>query len=63
MPGQVGLVQATEVIKLILGVGTSLKGKLFIYDALDLDFRVLTLQKNPSCPLCGEHPTITGLVT
>lgn len=61
MPGQIGLVQATEVLKLILGVGKSLKGRLFVYDALHADFRVLDLGKNRACPLCGENPTITGV--
>jgi hypothetical protein len=48
-------------MKLILGVGNSLKGRLLLYDALDLDFRMLNIQKNASCPLCGEKPTITGV--
>ena len=61
VPGQIGLVQATQVLKLILGRGSSLAGRLLVYDALDLDFRVLNLQKNSACPLCGEKPTITGL--
>jgi len=61
VPGQIGLVQATQVLKLILGIGNSLAGRLLIYDALDLDFRILNLQKNQGCPLCGQKPTITGL--
>ena len=61
MPGQIGLVQATEVLKLILGIGNSLKGRLLLYDALDSDFRVLNMQRNSACPLCGENPTITGV--
>jgi len=50
-------------MKLILGIGNSLRGRLFLYDALHLDYRILGLQKNPSCPLCGERPTITSLTT
>ena len=61
VPGQIGLVQATEVLKLILGIGKSLAGRLLVYDALDLDYRVLHLGKNKACPLCGENPTITGV--
>jgi len=61
VPGQIGLVQATQVLKLILGIGKSLAGRLLIYDALDLEFRVFNLQKNPTCPLCGQKPTITDL--
>lgn len=61
MPGQIGLVQAAQVIKFILGIGKSLAGRLMIYDALDLEFRIFNLQKNPLCPLCGEKPTIQSL--
>jgi len=61
VPGQIGLVQATEVLKLILGIGNSLAGRLLVYDALDLDYRVLNLGKNRACPLCGENPTITDV--
>jgi molybdopterin/thiamine biosynthesis adenylyltransferase len=61
VPGQIGLVQAGEVLKFILGIGNSLTGRLLLYDALDLEFRVFNIQKNPACPLCGEKPTITGL--
>jgi len=61
VPGQIGLVQATEVLKLILGIGNSLAGRLLLYDALDVEFRVFHVQKNRACPLCGEKPTITGV--
>jgi molybdopterin/thiamine biosynthesis adenylyltransferase len=61
VPGQIGLIQATEAIKLILGKGISLIGRFLIYDALDSDFKVFTLKKNESCPLCGEERTITDL--
>jgi molybdopterin/thiamine biosynthesis adenylyltransferase len=62
LPGVIGGLQATEVLKLILGKGDVLKGKLLIYNALKTTFRKVDIPKNPSCPLCGEHPTITGLI-
>jgi adenylyltransferase/sulfurtransferase len=62
LPGTVGSLQATEVIKLILGIGETLIGRLLIFDALEMSFRTLKLRKNPHCPLCGENPTITGLI-
>ena len=61
MPGQIGLIQATEAIKLILGKGIPLIGRFLIYDALDSDFKVFTLKNNQSCPLCGEEKVITNL--
>ncbi len=61
MPGQIGLVQATEVIKIILGIGTLLIGKFYVYSALSLNTRVLETGKDPDCPLCGNHPRITSL--
>ena len=62
LPGVIGSLQATEAIKILLGVGRSLAGRLVLYDALDLSFRELKLKPDPACPLCGENPTITGLV-
>jgi adenylyltransferase/sulfurtransferase len=62
VPGQIGLVQATEVLKLILKKGKPLIGRFLIYGALDCDFRVVHIGRNPTCPLCGEEPTITGLI-
>ncbi len=62
LPGIVGLIQATETIKLILGQGRSLVGRLLLFDALEMKFREMRLRKNPDCPLCGERPTITGLI-
>ena len=62
LPGLVGVIQATEVIKLILGKGDSLAGRLLLVDALNMHFRELKLRKNPECPVCGEHPTITQLI-
>jgi molybdopterin/thiamine biosynthesis adenylyltransferase len=61
VPGQIGLIQATETIKLILGKGIPLIGRFLIYDALDSDFKVFTLKKNELCPLCGEEQAITSL--
>jgi molybdopterin/thiamine biosynthesis adenylyltransferase len=61
VPGQIGLIQATEAIKLILGKGIPLLGRFLIYDALDSDFKVFTLKKNELCPLCGEDAAITSL--
>ncbi len=61
MPGQIGLIQATEVLKLILGKGKPLIGRFLIYDALDSDFKVFTVNKNESCPLCGMERVITDL--
>ncbi len=62
LPGLVGVIQATEVIKLILGKGTPLIGRLLLVDALNMRFRELKLRKNPECPVCGEHPTVTKLI-
>ncbi len=62
LPGLVGLVQATEVIKLILGQGDPLIGRLLLVDALGMKFRELKLRKNPDCPVCGTHPTVTQLI-
>ena len=62
LPGTVGLIQATEAVKLILGIGEPLIGRLLLYDALGMRFRELKLRKNPECPACGDHPTITKLI-
>jgi sulfur-carrier protein adenylyltransferase/sulfurtransferase len=62
LPGLVGVMQATEVIKLILGIGESLIGRLLLVDALAMRFRELKLRKNPDCPVCGTHPTVTELI-
>ncbi len=62
LPGLVGVIQATEVIKLILGKGEPLIGRLLLVDALAMRFRELKLQKNPECPVCGDHPTVTELI-
>ena len=62
LPGLVGVIQATEVIKLILGKGEPLIGRLLLVDALNMRFRELKLRKNPDCPVCGTHPTVTALI-
>ncbi|HWV98261.1 MAG TPA: molybdopterin-synthase adenylyltransferase MoeB [Candidatus Acidoferrum sp.] len=62
LPGIMGLIQATEILKLILGAGVTLLNRLLLYDALEMKFRELKLRRDPECPLCGEHPTITGLI-
>ena len=62
LPGLVGVIQATEVIKLILSKGESLIGRLLLIDALTMRFRELKLRKAPDCPVCGPHPTVTRLI-
>jgi sulfur-carrier protein adenylyltransferase/sulfurtransferase len=62
LPGIVGTIQATEILKLALGKGSSLTGRLLLFNALDMKFRELKLRRDPECPLCGEHPTITKLI-
>jgi adenylyltransferase/sulfurtransferase len=62
LPGIVGVIQATEVIKLILGKGEPLIGRLLLVDALTMRFRELKLRKNPDCPACGTNPTVTALI-
>jgi molybdopterin/thiamine biosynthesis adenylyltransferase len=61
VPGQIGLVQAAEVIKSILGIGTPMIGKFYNYNPLTLTSRIIEIGKNPDCPLCGELPRIRGL--
>ncbi len=62
LPGVIGTIQATEAIKLITGVGEPLIGRLLLYDALAMRFRELKLRRNPDCPVCGDHPTVTELI-
>ncbi|WP_109486346.1 molybdopterin-synthase adenylyltransferase MoeB [Occallatibacter savannae] len=62
LPGLLGVIQATEVIKLILGKGSPLIGRLLLVDALGMKFRELKLRKNPECPVCGENPTVKELI-
>lgn len=62
LPGIVGLIQANEVVKLILGKGESLVGRLLLFDALAMKFREMKLRKDKACPICGDNPTITELI-
>src|SRR4030042_6957354 len=62
IPGVIGTLQAAEVLKLIVGTGHILKGELLIYDALKPSFRKVKIPKNPDCPVCSDHPTITELI-
>lgn len=62
LPGIIGVIQATEAIKLIIGIGEPLIGRFLIYDALRMKFRELRLRKDPDCPVCGTHPTVTKLI-
>jgi len=62
LPGIIGCIQATEIIKLALGRGTPLIGRLLLFNALDMKFREVKLRRDPQCPICGEHPTIRELI-
>src|SRR5207344_1197326 len=62
LPGIIGTIQATEAIKLIIGAGETLAGRLLLFDALAMSFRTLKLQRDPACPICGDAPTITTLI-
>lgn len=62
LPGIVGSLQASEALKLCLGIGDSLSGRLLLFDALSTEFNEVTLRRDPNCPVCGEHPTITEYV-
>src|SRR5262249_825347 len=62
LPGVIGVIQAIETVKLILGNGKPLIGRLLLFDALKMQFRELKLRKNPDCPVCGANPTITKLI-
>ncbi len=62
LPGVIGVIQATEAIKLVLGAGQPLVGRLLLYDALQMRFRELRLRRDPECPICGDHPTIKALI-
>jgi adenylyltransferase/sulfurtransferase len=62
LPGIIGVIQATETVKLIMGIGEPLIGRFLIYDALKMRFRELKLRKDPDCPVCGTHPTVTKLI-
>jgi rhodanese-related sulfurtransferase len=62
LPGTIGTLQATEAIKLIVGFGQPLIGRLLLYDAVEMTFDTIKLRKDPNCPICGEHPTQTHLI-
>src|SRR5262249_30508367 len=62
LPGIIGCIQATEAVKLILGEGTPLTGRLVRYDALDMKFREYRIRRDPKCPMCGDSPSITELI-
>jgi len=62
LPGIIGCIQATEILKLALGIGTTLVGRLLLFDALEMKFRELKLRRDPQCPVCGENPTIKELI-
>ena len=62
LPGVIGLIQATKAVKLIVGIGRPLIGRLLVYDALQMTFRELKLRKDPDCPVCGKNPTVKELI-
>ncbi len=62
LPGIIGVIQATEAVKIILGIGQTLKNRLLLYDALAMRFRELKLRRDTDCPVCGDHPTVTQLI-
>jgi adenylyltransferase/sulfurtransferase len=62
LPGLIGCIQATEGVKLILGKGSTLIGRLLLYDALSMKFQEFKVRRNPKCPMCGDKPTITQLI-
>jgi sulfur-carrier protein adenylyltransferase/sulfurtransferase len=62
LPGTIGIIQATEAVKRIIGQGESLSGRLLLYNALDMSFRQVKVRKDPECPVCGENPSVTELI-
>jgi molybdopterin/thiamine biosynthesis adenylyltransferase/rhodanese-related sulfurtransferase len=62
LPGTIGTIQATEALKVLLGIGTSLSGRLLLYNALDMSFEYVNLKKNPKCKVCGPNPEVTELI-
>jgi adenylyltransferase/sulfurtransferase len=62
LPGVVGSLQANEALKLALGIGEPLVGRLLLFDALSTEFNEITLRRDPDCPVCGETPTITDYI-
>lgn len=62
LPGAIGVLQATEAVKIILGIGKPLNGRLLQYDSTEMTFRTFKLRRDKTCPVCGDHPTITEYV-
>ena len=62
LTGLIGSIQATETLKLLLGIGETLVSRLLLVDALTMEFRTVKLRRNPNCPLCGDNPTVTSLI-
>lgn len=62
LPGVIGLLQATDAIKLILGIGSTMVGRLILYDALSLEFRELEIRRDPNCAVCGTNPEIKDFI-
>jgi adenylyltransferase/sulfurtransferase len=62
LPGIVGSMMAFETIKHIVGIGRTLVGRLLLFEGQDMEFRSVNLRRNPACPLCGDSPTVTGLI-
>ena len=62
LPGTIGTIQATEAIKLIMGIGEPLIGRMLLYDALEMTWDTIKIKKNPECPVCSENPTLTELI-
>lgn len=62
LPGMIGMIQATEILKLAVGIGRPLVARMLLFDALDMKFREVKLRRDPECPICGEHPVIQELV-
>jgi adenylyltransferase/sulfurtransferase len=62
LPGIIGCMEALEAIKLILGIGRPLIGRLLIFDGLEFDVSIVSIRRNPACPICGDRPTITRLI-
>ena len=62
LPGMIGVIQAIEVVKLILGIGETLQGRLLLFDALEMKFREVRVRRDPECPVCGDQPTIHELI-
>jgi adenylyltransferase/sulfurtransferase len=62
LPGVIGCIEAIETVKLILGAGDSLSGRLLLFDALAMEFRMVRIRRDPECAVCGDHPTVTELI-